>query len=320
MKDKTDLRFPFQLPSDKQFDCLGFGENTCDYLLIAPAFPVPDSKTALIKDVQTSGGQVASAIVGLARLGLKTAYAGRFGGDAAGGRGRESLIIENIDVSFTETIFDARTHTSYILIDRTTTTRTILFTRDERLHYAEHEAPLRAASLARILHLDAQNARAARQLAQTARANATIVSADFDFMNEDVRALLPHVDVLIGARDFTFQATSVVDIRHALAQLQSVYGCAIVGATLGTQGAIVRLDNRFIETAALPVPEDLCDTTGAGDAFHAGFLYGLLNDESIEDSLKIAAAVAALACRKPGARDGLPTKQELEDYLRSVSI
>ena len=74
-------------------------------------------------------------------------------------------------------------------------------------------------------------------------------------------------------------------------------------------------EDKFIYSDAYEVPGGCRDTTGAGDAFHGGFLYGLLTGEDIETSLKLANAVAALKCRALGARTALPTKAELENFI-----
>ena len=318
------MRFPFRLSHNKPFDCLGFGENASDYLLLAPEFPEADTKSALIEDVQTSGGQVASALVGLARLGLKTAYAGRFGADAAGERGRESLLREGVDLSFAETVEAARTHTSYILIAATTGERTVLFARDERLAYSAEDAPIEIAARGRVLHVDGQNPRAALRLARAAHSAGAVVSADFDFVSDDALALAQEVDVLIASADFPRLAVGMMEEAdeyrdRALRDMQERFGCAVVGCTRGAQGATVLANGMYAETHAFAVPGEVRDTTGAGDAFHAGFLYGLLTDESIQDAMKIATAVAALSCRRLGARDGLPTKDELDDYLTHLN-
>jgi sugar/nucleoside kinase (ribokinase family) len=64
------------------------------------------------------------------------------------------------------------------------------------------------------------------------------------------------------------------------------------------------------------VPGGCRDTTGAGDAFHAGFLYGLLKGDEIETSLRFANATASLKCRSLGARTSLPTETELHEFIR----
>ncbi|MGI8835303.1 MAG: hypothetical protein ACR2HX_04955, partial [Pyrinomonadaceae bacterium] len=69
------MRFPFTLPSGKQFDAAGFGVNAVDHLLVVPEFPHSDTKARLIEHKQGAGGQTASAIVALQRLGMRTTYA-----------------------------------------------------------------------------------------------------------------------------------------------------------------------------------------------------------------------------------------------------
>jgi sugar/nucleoside kinase (ribokinase family) len=85
--------------------------------------------------------------------------------------------------------------------------------------------------------------------------------------------------------------------------------------TLGKGGALIYCAGEFMESPAYDVPGGCRDTTGAGDAFHSGFLYGLLNDEDVETSLRYANAVAALKCRELGARTALPTREELKSFL-----
>jgi sugar/nucleoside kinase (ribokinase family) len=110
--------------------------------------------------------------------------------------------------------------------------------------------------------------------------------------------------------------TGISDERASLVELKSRYGCAIAGATLGARGALVYCEGEFIESPALEVPGGCRDTTGAGDAFHAGFIYGMLRDEDLESCMKLGNAVAALKCRALGARAALPTADELKEFCQ----
>jgi sugar/nucleoside kinase (ribokinase family) len=105
-------------------------------------------------------------------------------------------------------------------------------------------------------------------------------------------------------------------MRESLKEIKARYGCALVGATLGEGGAILYHEHTFTESTACAVPGGCRDTTGAGDAFHAGFLYGLLRGAEIEQSLRFANATAALKCRHLGARAALPTEAELSEFVR----
>ena len=99
--------------------------------------------------------------------------------------------------------------------------------------------------------------------------------------------------------------------------MKARYSSEIVGVTLGARGGLIYCEGVFIESPAFAVPGGCRDTTGAGDAFHAGFIYGMLRGEDLETCMKLGNAVAALKCRGLGARTALPTASELKDFLGS---
>ena len=311
------MQFPFSLPDNKQFDVVGFGLNAVDHLIVVPEYPAFDTKIRLLEHKQATGGQAATTMVALKRLGFNTAYAGRLGSDAEGQFGLRSLKSENVNLEFVEVIEGARNQIASIIIDERTGERTIIWDRDERLSYAAAEAPVALASRGRILHLDAHDPPAGAVMAHAARVGGTIVTADIDNIYEALPELLPEIDVLIGSREFPHRLTGIIDERASLVELKSRYGCRIVGMTKGRDGAIIYCEGQFIESPAYDVPGGCRDTTGAGDAFHGGFLYGLLKGEDVETSLSLANAVAALKCRLLGARSALPSANELNEFLES---
>jgi sulfofructose kinase len=311
------VQFPFRLVSKKEFDAAGFGVNAVDHLLVVPEFPDSDTKARLMEHKQGAGGQTASAIVALQRLGMRTAYAGRFGTDAEGRFGLQSLKDEGVDVEFAETIEGARTQVGYIIIEAKRGERTVIWDRDKLLAYTDHDAPVEFAGRARVLHVDSHDPLACARMAREARAAGTIVSADIDNVYEGLPELLPLVDVLISSKEFPRLLIGIDDLRGALTEIKTRYGCALVGLTKGGRGATILCEGEFLETAAFQVPGGCVDTTGAGDAFHGGFLYAMLQGEEIEASMKIGCAVAALGCRVLGARSGLPTRAELDAFLAS---
>jgi sulfofructose kinase len=313
------MRFPFQVASDKEFDAVGFGLNAVDYLLVVPEYPAFDVKMRLLDHKQSAGGQTASAMVALQRLGFRTAYAGRFGSDSEGRFGLESIKAEGVDLQFAEVVAGARNQIAFIIIDQRNGERTIVWDRDERLGYRAEEAPLELAGRGRVLHLDAHDPPACARMAAVARAAGVIVSADIDNIYEGLPELLPLIDVLIVSKEFPHRLTGIADERASLIELKARYGCAIVGATLGQRGALLYYEGQFLEAPAFAVPGGCRDTTGAGDAFHAGFLYGLLSGEDIETSLRLANATAALKCRSLGARASLPNERELRELVEVAS-
>jgi sulfofructose kinase len=309
------MDFPLKLPTNKPFDAVGFGLNAVDHLIVVPAYPAFDTKTRLIEHKQSAGGQTATAMVSLQRLGLKTAYAGRFGSDAEGHFGLATLKDDGVNVDYAEIVEGATNQIAFITIDERNGERTIVWDRDDRLAYRPEEAPVEFGTMGRVLHLDAHDPPACLRLAQAARESGTIVSADIDNVYGGLPELLPFVDILIGSKEFPHRVTGIVDARDALINLQARYGCAITGMTMGTSGAIVYCDGQFLASPAFGAPGGCKDTTGAGDAFHGGFLYGLLRGETIETSMRFGNAVAAMKCSALGARTALPTQEQLQKFL-----
>lgn len=310
------MRIPLQIPNQKDFDAVGFGLNAIDHLIVVPQYPEFDTKTRFTQYEKAAGGQTATAMVALRRLGLKTAYAGRFGSDEAGRFGWRSVKDAGVNLDYAETIEGADTQTAFIIIDARSGERTIIWDRDERLSYGSDEAPLELASRGRVLHLDAHDPPACAVMARAARNAGAIITVDIDNIYDGLPELLPLIDVLITSSEFPHRLMGISDLRASLVEAKARFGCTIVGATLGARGAIVLCEGEFIESPAFEVPGGCRDTTGAGDAFHAGFIYGMLQAEDLESCMKLGNAVAALKCRSLGGRAALPNVEELREFLR----
>ncbi len=311
------MRFPFLIPTDRDVDVFGFGTNAVDFLIRVPHFPAFTSKVELTDYSQAAGGEIASTMVGLARLGMRTSYIGRFGDDEAGDFGLKTLVDEGVDVRYAERVTGARTQIAFILIDEASGERTVIWKRDAKLAFGADEVPIDIAGNCKVLHMTPHDTLAGIRLARAARAAGTIVSIDIDNVFDGVEDVLGNVDVLISSVEFPSKFLGISDQRAALIELRSRYKCGIVGVTLGVHGSLLlTADGTFIESPGFDVPGGCQDTTGAGDAFRVGLLHGLLTGESVEDSARMANAVAALKCRLIGARTALPTRGELEDFLR----
>ncbi len=309
------MRIPFEIPKESEFDAVGFGLNAVDHLIVVPEYPAFDTKVRFTEYEKSAGGETASAMVALQRLGLRTAYAGRFGSDEDGRFGLRAIDYEGVNLDFAEMIEGAENQIAFIIIDSRSGERTIIWDRDERLSYRADEVPRELATRGRVLHIDGQDPPARALMAGAARESGVVVTADIDSVYQGLPELLPLIDVLITSSDFPHRMTGISDERASLVELKARYGCAIVGATLGARGARIYCEGQFIESPAFEVPGGCRDTTGAGDAFHGGFIYGMLNGEELETCMKLGNAVAALKCRSLGSRAALPTVDELKEFL-----
>ena len=310
------MNFPISVPTNKPFDAVGFGLNAVDHLIVVPEYPAFDTKTRLLHHTQSAGGQTATAMVALQRLGHRTAYAGRFGSDPEGKFGLATLKEEGVNIDLAEVIHGATTQIAFIIINEKSGERTIVWDRDDRLAYTTIDAPVEFGSLGKVLHLDAHDPAACMSVAQPAKQSGTIISADIDNVYPGVSELLPFIDLLITSKEFPNRLISIKDERTALVELKARFGCAVVGMTKGEAGALLYCEGQFIESPGFEVPDGCRDTTGAGDAFHAGFLDGFLFGEDIETSMRLGNAVAAMKCSALGGRTGLPSRQQLEEFLK----
>jgi sugar/nucleoside kinase (ribokinase family) len=284
-------------------DVVGIGQNTTDHLCVVQRFPGPDEKQRLVAyDVQP-GGQVATALVALARWGVPTAYAGAFGDDDAGARGRASLHTAGVDVSAAAVRTATANQVSVVLVDAGSGERTVLWSRAPALALDAGEVPRQAIAAARAVLVDGIDPAAACVAARAARAAGVPVVADVDRSCPDPAAVLPLVDVLLVSWEFARVHTGAARPDDALAALAR-YGAPVVGVTLGRDGALVAADR---ETVRLPAHRvGVVDTTGAGDLFHAGFVWALLDGRVPAEAARIANAAAALQCAALGGRAAIP--------------
>ena len=309
------MRFPFEVHVDREFDVVGFGTNAVDFLIEVPEYPAFNSKVELNDYIQAAGGEVATTMVGLQRLGVKTAYVGSFGDDPAGTFGLKSLSDEGVNVDHARVVTGARTQIAFIVIDSRNGERTVIWKRDRALAFSAADAPTDLVSRAAVLHLTPHDTQAALVMARAARSAGTIVSIDVDNTFDGIEDLLPLVDVLIGSSEFPGRLLGIDDLQIALPEMARRFGCKMCGVTLGEAGSLFYANGEFIPSPGFAVPGGCRDTTGAGDAFRVGLLYGLLNESSVEDAARYANAVAALKCRAIGARTSLPDTGELEGFL-----
>lgn len=308
----------FDFASDKKFDVVGFGTNAVDFLIEVPSYPQFNSKIELSNYTQLAGGEAASTMVGLQRLGLSTAYAGRFGDDPAAEIGIRSLEDEGVDTSFAERIGGAATQIAFIIVDEASGERTVIWKRDKKLAYSTQDAPLDAARQCRVLHVTPHDTAACIAMARAAREAGAYVSIDIDNIFDGIDQLLPLVDIFASSADFPERLTGIASLESSLSELSKTYGFKVACATLGESGSILLTNGEFIRTEGFAVPGGCVDTTGAGDAFRAGLLFGILSGMPIELAADAANAVAALKCRRLGARTALPTENELLTALKSA--
>jgi len=124
--------------------------------------------------------------------------------------------------------------------------------------------------------------------------------------------LLASTDVLIGSAGFGRGFLGGDDPAEAAEAVRRA-GCGVGIITAGEHGAYVAGEGESFHQPAFEV--EVVDTTGAGDVFHGAFVVGLLEGSPLRRTCAFAAAAAALSCRALGGRAGLPTREQVLDFL-----
>jgi sulfofructose kinase len=294
-------------------DLVGVGLNATDTVIPLEHFPARGSKTEYRNMTVLPGGQVATTVVACQQWGMSTRYVGKLGDDDAGALHRKAFASAGVETQII-TVAGGSSPQSLILVD-SDGERTVLCRRAEGLVLEPGDLDREWIVNARALHVDGYDTAAATAAARWARAAGIPVIADLDELYTGVEELLESVDYVIVSRDFPGRLTGESDLEKALLLMQQRYGCLLAAATLGPDGVVAWDGKRLHYTTAYDVP--VVDTTGAGDIFHAGFIYGLLQGWPLDRQLDFACAAAALNCMAVGARGGIRTVERIEELMAS---
>ncbi len=263
------------------------------------------------------GGSAANTAVALARLGLKVGFLGAVGADDVGSFLKEDLRREGVDVSQVQVLKDHLSSRVYIIVDLDSGERGMVGIRD-----ADNFLQIRSMeyiSQSSLLHVSGYMLQdepgRSRTLEMMRKAKKLGVAASLDLTQEVARRSLikraGEIDFLMG-NESEFKLLGYEPSEMSLKIARRELGCQNIVVKLGARGSAALMGDEFIHKEAFRVK--VVDTTGAGDAFNAGFLYGVIKQYSAEDCLEIGNALGAYACTGEGARH-LPKKEEVELML-----
>jgi ribokinase len=265
--------------------------------------------------VHDGGGQVSTALVTLARLGVRTGYLGVLGDDREGRFLVDLFAQAGVDTGRLRLRTELSTNVCLLLVEESTGRRAILCRRgvtagDLMLDQSDRDY----IQGAHVLHLDGQFMPAAIKAAQWAREAGVKVCFDGNHPRAGLEELLPLVNWLVVAEPFPSAYTGLGDPEEAARALFAL-GAEILVITQGERGCQVWTEGPAYHAPGFPV--HVVDTTGAGDAFHGGFIFGMLQGWDPARIATFANAVAALNCQTLGGRRGLPSLAEVEALLQA---
>ncbi|MGI6207057.1 MAG: carbohydrate kinase family protein [Anaerolineae bacterium] len=299
----------------REFDLLVAGEINVDLILTGETVRPEFGREKLVTDATLAMGS-SSVIVacGAARLGLKVAFVGKVGKDTFGDFMLQGLERCGVDTQAVYRVDEPKTGITVSLSEP----------RDRAmLTYAGAIPELRATEVldehlrsARHLHVSSAflqtNLRPDLE-ALFARAHRLGCTTSLDTgwdpeerWNGDVSRALSEVDVFMPNEEEAPRIAGAPTPEEALAVLAA--RVPLVAVKLGARGAIAASGSR--RAACPPYPVKVVDTTGAGDSFDAGLIYGFLHGWDLERSLRLGCACGALSTRAAGGTAAQPTLEE----------
>lgn len=300
--------------SSSPFDVVGVGANSVDFVNLLPGYPQPHgpfAKMRIREQTICTGGQMTTALSTCASFGLRAKYIGVTGTDDNGGRLRQEMAGRGVDMT-DAVIRDARNQFAVILVDESSGERIVLWDRDERLRLRPRDLPAEVIRAARVVHVDDVDQEAAIQAAGLARQAGLPVTSDIDRITDRTEALIAAVSVPVFAEHVPEAVTGIADPERALRKLRARHD-GLLCVTLGARGALALDGDRAVYSPGFQV--QAVDTTGAGDVFRGGLIYGLLQRWPVERVLRFANAAAAASCTRLGAMNGVPGLAEVERLL-----
>ncbi len=295
-------------------DAIGFGALNLDKIYLVDKIPKAEEE-GYVKDLQLHpGGSAANTIVGLARLGLKTAYIGKVGSDEDGRILLEDLKREGVD---TKCVIRAegRSGSALILVDESGN-RAILVDPGVNDTIRFEEIDLDYVKRFKLLHLTSficKNGYDSFISQKKIVREVDRVSFDPGAVYAE-RGLKEMEDILKYTTVFLPNRTEIemlfgLDYKDAVEECIGM-GIEVVAIKMGSEGCYIRKGDREYFVKSFKV--NVVDTTGAGDAFNAGFLYGYLKGKDVEECGKLGNLIASYCIQKVGAREGLPRIDDLK--------
>ncbi len=304
---------------DTACDVIGIGICAFDVLVEVDGFPEMDRKAVASSIEGQGGGLIGTALVTVARLGGRGAYVGPLGDDMFADLCFRDFESEGIETRFIRRVAGGSVVTAVVLVDRAADTRTILWKPDESLTLAPGDVPEDTVRSAGALLVDWLYPDAAAYAASVARSAGVPVVMDLEYNDELTDRLLPLADYPVVpvavARD-RYGVQPLEECARALFREVSEHGGRAGVVTAGVEGSAAVTEQKVHYQPAYRT--EVVDTTGCGDVYHGAFALGMARGRDLELTMRVASATAALKCRRPGGRAGIPGMDEVEEFLRTA--
>ena len=294
-------------------DVVGIGISVVDHQMMVNTLPRENEKERALTTRTQVGGPVPTALVLLQRLGFSTHLISPWGTDVAADFIQRDLTREGVSLS-TACRGSRDTGQAHVWVCASSGSRTIVSHAPEWETLAPAPADIELQQQCRMLHTDGAGGSLTVAAARLVHNSGGKVFVDAGSPKPATKDLIPLANVFSFPERFSRQYFETDDVDSAGAELLAAGADAVV-CTQGERGARIYLGNGIIQIPAFAV--ETVDSTGAGDVFCGGMMSGLLEGESIVQSVRRGAAAAAIKCKTIGNREALPSREQIQTLLES---
>lgn len=266
------------------------------------------------------GGCAYNTGVDAARLGLKVSVLGKVGTDAFGDVMTLHLKQERVDTSGVCRSAESNTAFSFVMVPEDGQRR-LYHTMGVNRTYAIQDVDRAIIAASKVLHvagaalMPSLDGAPTVELLRDAQSQGVITSLDPVFkpgIADVILPCLPHLDILLPNRDESVDITGLSDPIEQL-RFYLDKGVGVVGIKLGPEGVLIGNGCETLRIGVYDVP--VADTCGAGDAFVAGYLHGVVQGLMMEQAARFATATAAFCVQAVGATTAIPCAAHVETFM-----
>lgn len=307
--------------NDKKYDLIGFGDPFLDLVTKVDALPKSNTNCPMNGYCFQGGGNVATATVAAARLGLKTALIGSVGDDLFGKMSLSDLEYNGVDSGKMFIDTGKKSNFSICVTEESIGGKEFIVSHGNFRQIEPDEIDESFISSAKMLHVGLVTPAVIKCCDIIHNAGGK-VSIDAPYYKDFVYENYGKFDIFIGSEMYydLMCEKNGYDKKEYRKNMQTLIdaGCEVVIFTFGGDGSRGLSSEGYFEIPAIPVK--VVDTTGAGDVFHGAFDYAYLSGMSVLESAKFASGVSAVKCTRPGGRAGIPNIEVIREFLNSGYI